>query len=341
MHAFSPTNLFKLVNIAFLLSTLGTTALVNASKIDFLLNDQNPSKRKGIEDVQQPSDIETTKKQKITEFTPLFARAHVDIGILRNFPKYIQKVGLYLAGQSEDNLGTDTPSKIEQQRFYNAIGSNQKTDYGLPGPLTQTLRALACQDISERKLAIYDMPLTILPAHMTRFKQITELVFTKTLLVDITALGVLRQLRRLVLTENPIKNISVLKSLDDLTFLNLSNNQIEDIKPLESLLKLKRLYLSHNPIKVLPAFAESFELHSVRLDHTQIEDISAFVNKTTRKGPQSRIAAPNKWRTLEVYGTPFALHTTKDPEIIETLYFDTPVRVVCKDERAAVKHMMH
>lgn len=341
MANFSHNKPFKLFNIALVIAFFGTVTPVCSSKIDFLLNDQSGSKRKGDSALDQPTELETPKKQKIASPIPLFARAHVDILMLRNFPKYIQKVGLFLAGQPHESLGTDNPSKKEQEKFYNSVGTHLDLDYGLPGPLTQTLRALACQDISEGNLNIYDMPLTVLPAHMTRFKDLTAMTLAKTLIVDIKPIGKLAQLTYLALTDNPITDISALRALQNLTFLDLTSNNIEDIKPLESLFKLKRLTLSHNPIKVLPAFKELQELSTLRVDHTQIKDISDFVKNTPRNGINPLSRNPYRWRIIEIFETPFVNNSQKDPETLEALFILTPVKVVCRNERVTVTALMH
>lgn len=114
--------------------------------------------------------------------------------------------------------------------------------------------------------------------HLSKFDNLVDLEITKSKLVDISNIFLMKNLVNLTLSDNEIHDIGNLKYLKNIKYLDLSNNKIDDYTVVNKLEKLNSLIISRNPNSDFNTLQENENILRLEVSENNLADID-FVKK--------------------------------------------------------------
>lgn len=135
-------------------------------------------------------------------------------------------------------------------------------------------------------------------------KELRELEFFWTSIVDLAPLSGLKNLSRLSAERQTLETVSIPSSLKSLTLLNLAHNKIASITGLENLTSVEVLILDDNQLTEVKGIDSLPALKSLNLTNNQISDLSSIaasnsVEKINLKGnPLTDLSLLSNWPAL-------------------------------------------
>lgn len=176
--------------------------------------------------------------------------------------------------------------------------------------------------------------LSVLPPQITALTQLTDLDFSDTKVIDITAVSKLTGLKALEFNNTAVSDISPLRGLSELEKLLFYGTRVSDISALSGMLGLKTLFISDNPVSNIAPLRNLKELQALYLDRIPAEDLSVIMDlkeiiRLSLTGTSVTDLRPllqkhAKLHLLYFDQTPFAAATVKLREIAQLGENDEP-----------------